>query len=182
MNQMVLGFEDQVQQKENAMQASQNQQNVAKGNAQVAFFSRKEDKEPAIEIYRSTSPNPRAPMFSGKVGEKRVAMFLRHGARGPFLGLVGDKIEGTNQYENLGTANVITGKTGSPRLVMRMGDDRLFCSVSKNLDNEMLVRLGLDENIQQQKREAAESEQPAAPVAEDASSAAQRQLDELVGA
>ncbi len=171
------------------MQASQNQNTAQnnKGNSQMAFFSRKEDKEPAIEIYRSTHPNPRAPMFKGKVGDKRVAMFLRHGARGPFLGLVGDKIEGTNNYENLGTANVITGKTGSPRLVMRMGDERLFCSVSKNLDNEMLVRLGLDKNIQQQKREASESEQQEASAAQDATTsgesaqdAAQRQLDDLI--
>jgi hypothetical protein len=163
------------------MTASSNTNTARQGpnSAHIAFFSRGEDSDPVIEFYRSTSPNPKAPLFSGKVGDKRMSMFLRHGVRGPFLGLVGGKIEGTNQYESLGTANVITSKSGAPRLVMRMGSERLFCSVSKNLDDDLLVRLGLDLEIQQQKREAAAAESKETPAMETPEAAALRQLEEL---
>lgn len=122
----------------------------------LAFFSRREDKGPNIAIFRSTSTAPRAPLFSGKIGDKRVAFFLRQGAKGPFLGLVGNKLDNGNS-EDLGTANIVTAKAGAPRLVIQMGEQRLFGSVSKKLDQAMLVSLGLNEDLQRTKREASEA-------------------------
>ena len=78
----------------------------------VAFFTTKEDKGPAVELFKVISDKERAPMYSGKVGGKQVSLFLRHGANGNFLGLVGD------ENADLGTANIRTRANGSPVLVI----------------------------------------------------------------
>ena len=109
----------------------------------VAFFTRSTDKAPAVELFKVVSDKPRAPMYSGKIDGKQVSLFLRHGANGNFLGLVGDN------NVDLGTANIRTRVNGAPVLVLDLRNEAgektpVFASVSKKVDDQTLVELGLN--------------------------------------
>jgi hypothetical protein len=126
----------------------------------VAFFTREDTKGPKVEIFKDMSGKARAPLYSGKIGTKRVALFLRKGSKGSFLGIVGDKIEGSNNSEDLGTANVGTLGNGTPVLVMDfVGADGkktpVFASISKKVSNDDLVAIGLNVAKQAEKAAAA---------------------------
>jgi hypothetical protein len=138
----------------------------------VAFFTRENTKGPKIDIFKSLSTKARAPLYSGKIGKKQVSFFLRKGPKGNFLGLAGDKIEGSNQNEDLGTANVVTLGSGIPVLVIdyKNADGTktpIFASISKKVDNEALVAIGLNVAKQAQKV-AATTAAASAPKAEKA--------------
>jgi hypothetical protein len=126
----------------------------------VAFFTREDTKGPKVEIFKSLSDKPRAPLYSGKIGSKQVSLFLRKGSKGSFLGLTGAKIEGTNNYEDLGTANVGTLGNGTPVLVIDfVGADGkktpVFASISKKVSNDDLIAIGLNVAKQAEKAAAA---------------------------
>lgn len=127
----------------------------------AVFFSRKEDKDPKIELFpfapTTKTVGSRDPLFDGTIGSERVFAFLRNGVNGPFLGLVGQRHADRRParsvyYTNIGTANIVTSSTGKPRLMVKLGEQRLFGSVSKRLDQDMLVSLGLNLELQSQKR------------------------------
>jgi hypothetical protein len=147
----------------NTNQASTNTSSTPAADAAktfVAFFTREDTKGPKVDIFKNMSDKPRAPLYSGKIGKKQVSFFLRKGSKGNFLGLVGDKIEGTNQYEDLGTANVGTLGNGTPVLVIdyKNADGTktpIFASISKKVDNEALVAIGLNTAKQAEKAAAA---------------------------
>jgi hypothetical protein len=133
----------------------------------VAFFTREDTKGPKVEIFKTVSEKARAPLYSGKIGSKQVSFFLRKGAKGNFLGLTGAKIEGTNNYENLGTANVGTLGNGTPVLVIDfIGADGkktpVFASISKKVSNDDLVAIGLNVVKQAEKAAAAAAPKKAA--------------------
>jgi hypothetical protein len=133
----------------------------------VAFFTREDTKGPKVEIFKDISGKPKAPLYSGKVGTKRVALFLRNGKNGAFLGLVGDKIEGSKNSEDLGTANVRTLGNGTPLLVMDfIGTDGkktpVFASISKKVSNDELIAIGLNVAKQAEKVAAAAAPKTAA--------------------
>lgn len=128
----------------------------------VAFFTKEGDSGPKVEIFKSTSEKAKAPLFDGKVGNDHVSLFLRNGTKGHFLGVVGNK-DAEGKSPNLGTANVVTTKRGTPRLAINMKDADgkktvIFASISKKVDQEMLVKIGLNETKQATKRAAAAAE------------------------
>jgi hypothetical protein len=137
----------------------------------VAFFTREEAKGPKVEIFKNLSDKARAPLFDGKIDDVHVSMFLRKGPKGQFLGLVGDKKEGDERSPDLGTANIVTTTSGSPRLAINMKNadgtkaEVIFASISKKVDNEMLVKIGLNEAKQIEKRATAAAKAAAAPAA-----------------
>jgi hypothetical protein len=136
----------------------------------VAFFTREDTKGPKVDIFKNMSDKPRAPLYSGKIGKKQVSLFLRKGSKGNFLGLVGDKIEGSDKYEDLGTANVGTLGNGTPVLVIDFKNadgtkTPIFASISKKVDNEALVAIGLNVAKQAEKAEKAAAAKTAAPKA-----------------
>lgn len=95
-------------------------------------------------------------MFSGKIDGKQVSLFVRHGANGTFLGLVGDN------NTDLGTANIRTRENGSPVLVIDLkgeGEKKvaIFASISKHVSDETLVELGLNVAKQAEKKAAYEA-------------------------
>lgn len=115
----------------------------------VAFFTREDTKGPKVEIFKDVSGNPKAPAFSGTIGKKRVALFLRNGSKGVFFSLAGDKIEGSKNSEDLGTANIGTLGNGAPVLVIDFKNadgtkTPIFASISKKLSNEELAGYGLN--------------------------------------
>ncbi len=133
----------------------------------VAFFTREETKGPKVEIFKTLNDKPRAPIFDGKIGNKRVSFFLRSGPKGPFLSLVGDKLnDGSNNSENLGTAKVVTLGSGTPILAIDfVGADGkktpVFASISKKITNDELVAMGLDVAKQAEKKAAAQAKKAA---------------------
>ena len=124
----------------------------------VAFFTREETKGPKVAIFKNLSEKARAPLFDGKIGGKRVSMFLRKGPNGNFLGLVGEKLtDGSNNSENMGSANVRTLGTGVPILVIDLiGSDGkktpVFASISQKVSQEVLESIGLDAVKQAERR------------------------------
>lgn len=115
----------------------------------LAFFGRKDTKGPHVEIFNVISGKAMAPVFSGQIGKKRVALFLRNGSKGTFFGVVGDKIEGTENIEDLGTANICTLGNGVPVLVIdyKNADGTktpIFASINKKLTIKDLVTYGLN--------------------------------------
>ena len=115
----------------------------------VGFFTREDTKGPKVEIFKDVSGKPKAPAFSGKIGTKRVALFVRNGSKGTFFGVVGDKIEGSKNSEDLGTANIGTLGNGAPVLVIdyKNADGTktpIFASISKKLTTEELVGYGFN--------------------------------------
>lgn len=144
----------------------------------VAFFTREDTKGPKVEIFKDMSKTPRAPLFSGKIGAKRVSFFLRKGSKGNFLGLVGDKLtDGSGKSEDLGTANVGTLGSGIPVMVIDfIGADGkktpIFATISKKLSNEDLIGIGMNAERQAKKVADAASKKEAAPaVAKEATNA-----------
>ena len=122
----------------------------------IAFFTRDTDKGPKVELFKVMSTKERAPVYSGKVGDQQVSLFLRKAATGQFLSVVG---EGN---VTLGTANIRTRAAGSPVLVISLHGDggqktSVFASVSKMLDNDTLVSLGLNLAKQAEKIAAAKA-------------------------
>ena len=138
----------------------------------VAFFTTPEDKGPKVELFKNMSVKPRAPLFDGKIDGVKVSAFLRKGPKGNFLGLAGDKDEATGLSADLGAANVGTRQNGIPVLVidLKKADgtkQTVFASISKKVDNEMLVNLGMNVEKQAEKRAtaAAKAAAKAAPAA-----------------
>ena len=124
----------------------------------VAFFTREGTKGPKVDLFKVMSDKPRAPMYSGKIGGKQVSLFLRKGSKGNFLGLVGDN------NTDMGTANIGTLGNGTPVLVLDvLGADGkktpVFASISKKVDNETLVMLGLNVAKQAEKAAAAKTKE-----------------------
>jgi hypothetical protein len=135
----------------------------------VAFFTPGASKGPKVEIFKNTSDKARAPLFDGKIGDTHVSMFLRNGPKGAFLGLVGDKKEGEARSPDLGTANVVTSATGSPRLAITLkkadgAKETIFASISKKVENETLLQIDLNETKQAEKRASAAAKVAAAPA------------------
>jgi hypothetical protein len=124
----------------------------------VAFFTPAASKGTKVEIFKN-----------GKIGDTHVSMFLRNGPNGAFLGLVGDKKEGEARSPDLGTANVVTSATGSPRLAITLkkadgAKETIFASISKKVENETLLQIGLNETKQAEKRASAAAKVAAAPA------------------
>lgn len=124
------------------------------------FFSRKDhagSNETRVTLFAWGADHPNAPKFEGYIGEEKVLLFLRQPVdRPPFLSIVGVR-SGSRPNETLGTARVVTAPSGAPRLIMYlkfMGGRRAFASVSRQLDHQALLALGLDEQRQQAKRQA----------------------------
>lgn len=131
-----------------------------KTSPEAAFFSRQElnkPDEPRVALFACASDHPNSPKFEGHIGLVKVSLFLRQPAdRPPFLSIVGAR-SGARPNETLGTARVVTSLSGAPRLLMHLSfldNRRVFVSVSRQLDRDALVALGLDEQRQQVKREA----------------------------
>lgn len=125
----------------------------------VAVFTPATSKGPKVELFKTMSDKARAPVFDGKIDGVHVSAFLRKGKNGPFLSLVGDKKDEQGHNPQIATARVVTNEAGIPKVAIQMagaekGAKPLWASISKKIDDEMLVKLGLDAAKQAEKRAA----------------------------
>lgn len=134
----------------------------------VGIFTPGASKGVKVELFRTMSDKPRAPLFDGNLDGKHVSAFLRQGKKGPFLSIVGDGKDAEGKSEQVATANVVTRASGSPALAITMADKTtVFASISKKVDDELLVKMGLNVEKQAEKRAAAAkaaASEPAVPA------------------
>lgn len=96
-----------------------------------------------VALWKNEVVTPRAPALTGFIGDKKVSCFVREGTS-KFLGLSGNKMP-NGYFENLGTANVVTGARGYPKLVINLSDGNvIWADTSKEGTNEFLEALGLN--------------------------------------
>lgn len=126
----------------------------------VAFSTPANSKDRPVQIFINRNEKPGAPQFDGKIGEKRVGIYIRNGAKGSFLSIIGDKLP-DGKYEQLGTGNIMAVKGGVAKLVIKMVDspqDSIWADIGENVPEELLVRAGLDlEKLAKKKAEATEA-------------------------
>lgn len=123
----------------------------------VAIFTPGASKGPKVELFKTLSEKARAPVFDGKIDGVHVSAFLRKGPKGPFLSLVGDEKDTNGHNPQIATARVVSNEAGVPKVAIQManaekGAKPLWASISKKIDDEMLVKLGLDADKQAEKR------------------------------
>ena len=130
-----------------------------KGKTFVAIFTPGASKGPKVELFKTLSDKARAPVFDGQLDGQHVSAFLRAGKNGPFLSLVGDAKDEQGHNKQIATARVVSNEAGVPKVAIQMvgaekGAKPLWASISKKVDDETLVKLGLDAEKQATKRAA----------------------------
>lgn len=136
----------------------------------VAFFTTAANVAkgaPKVDLFKSLSDKPRAPLFSGKIDGVQTSAFLRKGPKGAFLSLVGDKGP-DGKSADLGVANVGTRANGIPVLVIDLKkadgtSQTVFASISKQVDQAMLENIGMNVEKQAEKRATAAAKAAAVP-------------------
>ena len=104
-----------------------------------------------------------APEFDGTIGEQKVSLRIRNAAKGPFMSvqktLKPEEIKADGyKEEQIGTANLVVTKSGFPSLAITLKaspDETIWANVSKSAPEELLVKAGLNLEIQATKRAAA---------------------------
>lgn len=129
----------------------------------VGIFTPAEAKGPKVELFRNISDNEKAPLFGGTIDGQKVSAFLRQGPKSPFLSIVDNEKGG--EGKQIATANVRTRENGAPMIVIDKGEEKIFASVSKKVEDDLLVKMGLNLETQAEKR-AKFAADAAAPEAE----------------
>ena len=132
----------------------------------VAFSTPADTRSRPVQIFINRNEKQGAPDFDGKIGEKRVGVYIRNGSKGAFLSLVGDKLP-DGKYEQLGTANITPVKGGVAKLVIKLVDspqDSIWAEIGENVPEELLVRAGLDLEKLAKKKAEAEAEAGGTPA------------------
>lgn len=135
-----------------------------------AFYSSKPlEGRPAptpVSLFVSDPGAPGKPDFDGTIGEQRVIMRIRNGAKGAFLSIqksvktdeTGGDGKPVYKEETIGAANLVVTSKGYPSLTIRLDSDKettIWANVSKSASEELLVRCGLNLETLKAKREAA---------------------------
>lgn len=150
-----------------------NAASVKPGNAEkkpagvLAFYSQKEHVGPRIELWVNTNETPGMPDFDGTLADKRVGAYFRQSRKGNFLAVFDSTKRSDGQYDQLGTARVVTNVAGIPKFALSLqGGKTFWAEVSQRLPEALLVQCGLDLAMQAQKRKAhAEKKLPLSPDA-----------------
>ncbi len=122
-----------------------------------AFRTYKTETGTPISLWIVQNDKKGAPVFDGKVGKRRVAIYIRNGKKGAFLSLVGNK-DKEGKFPQLGRANVRVTEKGIPKLaiVMEGSEETLWAHINKKVPEDLLTKCGLDLDELAKKREAAE--------------------------
>lgn len=124
----------------------------------VAFSTPESQKLRPVKIYINRNETRGSPDFDGKVGDTKVALYIRNGVKGTFLSLTGDK-QPDGKYFQHGTANITCVKTGVAKLAIKMagGSDTIWADINPEVPEDMLVRCGLDRELLAKKKAEAKA-------------------------
>lgn len=125
-----------------------------------------------VSLWKNSNKGSASARFNGKIGERRVSLYVKNGANGAFLSIVesaqikipnpdgkpGGKVE--FKETRIGAANIVVSEKGYPKLAIRFDSDResvIWASVSREASEELLVEAGLNLQKLAEKRAAAEA-------------------------
>lgn len=117
---------------------------IANAKTRPVFYSRKSAKA-QVSLWASTVTTERAPVLIGEVNKQRCSVFLRNGAGGIFLSIVGER--GANGHNlPIATGKLVTGPAAVPKMVLKLegSDEAVWVEVSVDATTELLVKLGLN--------------------------------------
>ena len=115
---------------------------VAAAAATRPVFYTRDKAAVKVALWKNTrSTKGTAPVLVGTIDKKQVAGFLRQGPKGKFIQLTGVVKLENGFYEDMGTARVVAGSQGYPKLVI---DQKVWADTTKEGTAEFLASLGLD--------------------------------------
>jgi hypothetical protein len=134
-----------------------------------AFYTVANAKGTPVSVWINDNDKKGAPDFDGKVGNRRVSIYLRTGKKGPFLSVLGSNKGEDGKLPQLGTANLVINAKGIPKLAIKMEgkEETVWASVSKKIPAELMTKMGFDAEAAAAKRAdaakaAVAKEEPAA--------------------
>ena len=136
--------------------ASANTENSTTGPKPV-FYTRK-DAAVSVALWKNNrSEKDTAPVLTGLIDGKKVAGFLRQGPTNKFIQINGIVKMENGHYEDLGTANVVAGHKGYPKLVIKRDGQEIWVDTTKEGTHEFLESLGLNIELMLKKQAEAKS-------------------------
>lgn len=144
-----------------------------------AFWARPSAKGVFVSLWITEVTTEGAPTFDGRIGDTRVALWIRDSAaNGSFLSVHAARKDDKGLYPRLGSANVVVNSLGKVRLAIKLRDaaekglpQPIWASVSQRAPLDLLVRCGLRLDVLQAKRAQHEASRAAAGAAQAEASA-----------
>lgn len=142
------------------------------------FYTGKDYRGTKVSLWITHKTKDGSPDIDGKVGDLRVAAYIRNGSRGPFLSFIDSTKpkDANGHYTQFGMGNIVIVAGGRAKLTIKKPDGEVvWAEVSRKAPQELLVAMGLDLERQAQKTAAgggADGEQSAPKAAASAPSPA----------
>ena len=116
----------------------------------------------SVELFVTRSTKAGAPDFDGYLNGTQVGVYIRNGARGIFMSVVNSEKGADGKYKQLATANMMAVKGGIAKLKIVLADgDQIWAETAVGMPEELLVRAGLNLEVLESKRAAAQDAAPA---------------------
>lgn len=126
---------------------------IAAAKTRPVFYTRDTAKV-KVALWKNTrSTKDNAPIITGMIGGSQVAGFLRQGPSSKFIQFVGKKLD-NGFYEDKGTARVVAGSQGYPKLIIKLASGDVWADTSKEGTKEFLASMGLNIEAMDAKQEA----------------------------
>lgn len=136
------------------------------------FYTPKDSQGIKVSLWITHKTKPGSPDIDGKVGDLRVAAYIRNGPKGPFLSFIDSTKpkDANGHYTQFGIGNIVVVKGGRAKLAIKKSDDgeTVWAETSRKAPQDLLVAMGLNLEIQAQKTAeggTSEGSKPAARAA-----------------
>lgn len=124
-----------------------------------AFFTPKDSKGMKISLWITHKTKDTSPDVDGAFGATRVAGWIHSGPTGKFVSFIDSKAGKDDQghFKQLGTGRVVVNEHGIPKLAIRLYgvEGTVWAEVSRKAPQDLLVAMGLNLQVLEQKRAAA---------------------------